>query len=74
LGLLEVIIIPGPNIQAPVFTKDSYEISVDEGSPVNSLVYTFQVTLGLFKPPCNNPINYNNFSHPNRQEIKKMIV
>ncbi|XP_046657764.1 cadherin-99C-like isoform X2 [Daphnia pulicaria] len=42
LGLLEVIIIPGPNIQAPVFTKDSYEISVDEGSPVNSLVYTFQ--------------------------------
>ena len=44
LGLLEVIIIPGPNVQAPVFTKDSYEISVDEGSPVNSLVYTFQVT------------------------------
>ncbi|XP_032795630.2 cadherin-99C isoform X2 [Daphnia magna] len=42
LGLLEVIVIPGPNIKAPAFTKESYEISVDEASPVNSVVYTFQ--------------------------------
>lgn len=45
MGLLEVIVIPGPNIKAPAFTKESYEISVDEASPVNSVVYTFQVTI-----------------------------
>lgn len=43
LGVLEIIVIPGPNVLAPVFPRDSYEITVAESSPIGFVVNTFQV-------------------------------
>lgn len=43
LGIVEVIVTAGPNLRAPVFNQDLYEILVQEGSPKQSLVHTFQV-------------------------------
>ena len=60
MGLLEVIIIPGPNVQAPVFTKDSYEIAVNEDSTVDSVVFNFQVPFESFQLVLSASINHEN--------------
>lgn len=41
-GILDVIVIPGPNTGGPVFSKDTYEVQVSEGASVGSAVATLK--------------------------------
>ncbi|KAH8032713.1 hypothetical protein HPB51_001411 [Rhipicephalus microplus] len=42
-GILDVIVIPGPNTGGPVFSKEKYEAQVSEGASVGSAVLTLKV-------------------------------
>lgn len=43
-GILDVIVIPGPNTGGPVFSKEKYEAQVSEGASVGSAVLTLKAT------------------------------
>ena len=37
-GSVEIIVVPGPNLRPPTFSKESYEVSVNEASPIGTSV------------------------------------
>lgn len=43
-GILDVIVIPGPNTGGPVFSKEKYDAQVSEGASVGSAVLTLKAT------------------------------
>lgn len=53
-SIVEVIVIAGPNTKAPVFSQSSYEVTVSEGSPINTTVIPLKAI-----DPENDPVTYS---------------
>lgn len=53
-GILEVVVVRGPNTGGPVFPKERYEIEISEGISVGSTVITLKAT-----DPENDPVKYS---------------
>lgn len=53
-SIVEVIVIAGPNTKSPVFSQSSYEVTVSEGSPINTTVIPLKAT-----DPENDPVTYS---------------
>lgn len=52
--IVEVIVIAGPNTKSPVFSQPSYEVTVSEGSPINTTVISLKAI-----DPENDPVTYS---------------
>lgn len=52
-SIVEVIVIAGPNTKSPVFSQSSYEVTVSEGSPINTTVIPLRAV-----DPENDPVTY----------------
>jgi len=53
-SIVEVVVIAGPNTKSPVFSQSSYEVTVSEGSPINTTVIPLKAT-----DPENDPVTYS---------------
>ncbi|XP_026810458.1 cadherin-99C isoform X2 [Rhopalosiphum maidis] len=52
-SIVEVVVIAGPNTKSPVFSQSSYEVTVSEGSPINTTVIPLKAI-----DPENDPVTY----------------
>jgi len=52
-SIVEVVVIAGPNTKSPVFSQSSYEVTVSEGSPINTTVISLKAI-----DPENDPVTY----------------
>ncbi|XP_050534289.1 cadherin-99C isoform X2 [Daktulosphaira vitifoliae] len=53
-GIVEVIVIAGPNTKPPAFSQSSYEVTISEGSPINTTVIELKAI-----DPENDPVFYS---------------
>lgn len=53
-SIVEVIVVAGPNTKSPVFSQSSYEVTVSEGSPINTTVIPLKAI-----DPENDPVSYS---------------
>uniref|UniRef100_A0A2S2QWG8 Protocadherin-15 n=1 Tax=Sipha flava TaxID=143950 RepID=A0A2S2QWG8_9HEMI len=53
-SIVEVMVIAGPNTKSPVFSQSAYEVTVSEGSPINTTVIPLKAI-----DPENDPITYS---------------
>jgi len=52
-SIVEIVVIAGPNTKSPVFSQSSYEVTVSEGSPINTTVIPLKAI-----DPENDPVTY----------------
>ncbi|XP_050437358.1 cadherin-99C isoform X2 [Adelges cooleyi] len=53
-SIVEVVVIAGPNTKPPVFSQSSYEVTISEGSPMNTTVIPLKAA-----DPENDPVSYS---------------
>lgn len=51
--IVEVVVVAGPNTKSPMFSQASYEVTVSEGSPINTTVIPLRAV-----DPENDPVTY----------------